>query len=256
MDTMTRVREHYEIAKSIFPEELIVGVFLYGSQNYNMSDEQSDVDTKVLVVPSLADVVCARCPVAFEHYCDNGEHINFVDVREFVRQVLKQNPNTLELLFTEYYVLNPVFKGVWFDIWRHREEVTRINPYKAVDTMRHMANKEYHHMEKNGFNHKKLATMTRLEKAISDYMLGVKYENVLKSDQADFFLRMKRGNFIDNDEQGMRFARETYEATNRIADRYLEHVPDVEDAETRGKLMRGLTDLMCMHLGYEIEVRE
>ena len=54
----------------------------------------------------------------------------------------------------------------------------------------------------------------------------------------------------------MRFAQETYEATNRIADRYLEHVPNVEDAETRGKLMRGLTDLVCMHLGYEIEVRE
>jgi hypothetical protein len=122
--------------------------------------------------------------------------------------------------------------------------------------MRHMANKEYHHMKKNGFNHKKLATMTRLEKAISDYMLGVKYKNVLKSEQADFFLRMKRGNFIDNDKQGMRFAQETYEATNRIADKYLEHVPDVEDAEIKGKLMRGLTDLMCMHLGYEIEVRE
>ena len=256
MDVMTRVREHYEIAKSIFPEDLIVGVFLYGSQNYNMADEQSDVDTKVLVVPSLADVVCARRPVAFEHHCENGEHINFVDVREFVHQALKQNPNTLELLFTEYYVLNPVFKGVWFDIWRHREEVARINPHKAVDTMRHMANKEYHHMKKNGFNHKKLATMTRLEKAISDYMFGVKYENILKSDQADFFLRMKRGNFIDNDEQGMRFAQETYEATNRIADRYLKHVPDVEDTEASGKLMRGLTDLVCMHLGYEIEVRE
>lgn len=39
MDTMKRVREHYEIAKSIFPEDLIVGVFLYGSQNYGMGDE-------------------------------------------------------------------------------------------------------------------------------------------------------------------------------------------------------------------------
>lgn len=255
MDTMTRVREHYEIAKSIFPEDLIVGVFLYGSQNYNMSDEQSDIDTKVLVVPSLADVVCARRPVAFEHHCDNGEHINFVDVRDFVHQILKQNPNTLELLFTEYYVLNPVFKGVWFDIWKHREEATRINPHKAVDKMRHIANANYHQMMKSEFDHKKLATMIRLEKAIGDYILGCKYEHVLKSDQASFFLRVKRGNFIENEEQGLRFARETYEAINRIADRYLEHVPDVEDAETRGDLMRGLTDLICMHLGYEIEVR-
>jgi hypothetical protein len=171
-------------------------------------------------------------------------------------QILKQNPNTLELLFTEYYVLNPVFKGVWFDIWKHREEVTRINPHKAVDTMRHMANKEYHHMKKNGFNHKKLATMFRLEKAIGDYMLGCKYKYMLQTDQAEFFLKVKRGNFVDSDEEGMRFIENCYEDINRLADRYLEHVPDVEDAEARGKLMRGLTDLVCMHLGYEIEVRE
>ena len=256
MDVMKRVREHYEIAKSIFPEELIVGVFLYGSQNYNMADEQSDVDTKVLIVPSLADVVCARRPVAFEHHCDNGEHINFVDIREFVHQLLKQNPNTLELLFTDYYVLNPVFKGVWFDIWRHREEIARINPHKAIDTMRHMANREYHHMEKNGFNHKKLATMFRLEKAVADYMRGCKYKDVLQTDQANFFLRVKRGLFVDNDEQGVRLMENCYEDVNRLADRYLEHISDEENVETKGKLMRGLTDLMCMHLGYEIEVRE
>ena len=255
MDIMKRVREHYEIAKSIFPKDLIVGVFLYGSQNYNMADEQSDVDTKVLVAPSLADIVCARRPVAFEHHCDNGEHINFVDVREFVHQVLKQNPNTLELLFTEYYVLNPVFKGVWFDIWRHREEAAHINPHKAVDRMRHMANKGYHHMKKNGFNHKKLATMFRLEKAIGDYTLGCKYKYVLQTDQAEFFLKVKRGNFVGSDEEGMCFVENCYENINRLADRYLEHVPDVEDAEIKCKLMRGLTDLVCMHLDYEIEVR-
>ena len=256
MDVMTRVREHYEIAKSIFPEDLIVGVFLYGSQNYNMGDEQSDVDTKVLVVPSLADVVCARRPVAFEHHCDNGEHINFVDVREFVHQILKQNPNTLELLFTEYYVLNPVFKGVWFDIWKHREEATRINPHKAVDTMRHMANKEYHQMKKNGFDHKKLATMFRIEKMMYDYEIGCKYKDVLKTDQADFFLKVKRGKFVDDNKQGMRLAEDSYEAINRCADRHLKYVPDVYNEEVSEKLMKALTDFICMHLEYEIEVRE
>lgn len=255
MEVMTRVREHYEIAKSIFPEDLIVGCFLYGSQNYSMADEKSDIDTKVLVVPSLADVVCARRPVSFEHHCENGEHINFVDVREFVHQLLKQNPNTLETLFTEYFVINPPFKGVWYFIWSHREDFAHINPHKAVDTMRHMANANYHQMKKNGFDHKKLATMLRLEKAIGDYILGCKYEHVLKSDQASFFLRVKRGNFIENEEQGLRFAQETYEAVNRIADRYTKHVPDMDNEKVKEKLMRALSDLVCMHLGYEIEVR-
>lgn len=255
METMKRVREHYEIAKSIFPEDLIIGVFLYGSQNYNMGDEQSDVDTKVLVVPSLADVVCARRPVAFEHHCDNGEHISFVDVREFVHQLLKQNPNSLEILFTDYFVINPPFKGVWYFIWSHREDFARINPHKAVNTMRHMANANYHQMEKNGFDHKKLATMFRLEKAIYDYTIGCRYEHVLKTDQGEFFLKVKRGNFVDNDEQGMRLAQDSYEAINRTVDRYIKCIPDVNNEKVREKLMRALEDLVCMHLGYEIEVR-
>ena len=236
MDVATRVREHYEIAKTVVPEELIIGCFLYGSQNYGMADEQSDVDTKVLVVPSLADVVCARRPMSFEYHCENGEHINFIDVREFVHQLLKQNPNSY--------------------IWSNREDFARINPYRAVNTMRHMVNANYHQMMKSEFDHKKLATMIRLEKAIGDYILGCKYEHVLKSDQASFFLRVKRGNFIENEEQGLRFTQETYEAVNRIADRYTKHVPDTDDEKMKEKLMRGLTDLMCMHLGYEIEVRE
>ena len=255
MDTMTRVREHYEIARKIYPENLIVGCFLYGSQNYNMGDEQSDVDTRVLVVPSLADVVCARRPLSFEHHCENGEHINFVDVREFVQQLLKQNPNSLEILFTDHFIINPPFNGVWYYIWSHREDFARINSHRAVNTMRHMANANYHQIMKGEFDHKKLATMIRLEKAISDYILGCKYEHVLKSDQASFFLRVKRGNFIENEEQGLRFAQETYESVNRIADRYTEHVSDMDNEKLKEKLMRALADLVCMHLGYEIEVR-
>lgn len=255
MDVMKRVREHYEIAKSIFPEDLIVGVFLYGSQNYNMGDEQSDVDTKVLVVPSLADVVCARRPVAFEHHCDNGEYLCFTDIREFVYQIRKQNPNSMEPLFTKYYVLNPVFRGVWYDLWSQREDFARLNTCKAMDTMRHMANKEYHQMKKNGFDCKKLATMFRIEKMMYDYEIGCKYEDVLKPDQADFFLKVKRGKFVDDNEQGMRLAEDSYEAINRCADRYLKYVPDVYNEEVSEKLMKTLTDFICMHLGYEIEVR-
>ena len=67
---------------------------------------------------------------------------------------------------------------------------------------------------------------------------------------------LKQAWFIENEEQGLRFTQETYEAVNRIADRYTKHVPDTDDEKMKEKLMRGLTDLMCMHLGYEIEVRE
>ncbi len=54
----------------------------------------------------------------------------------------------------------------------------------------------------------------------------------------------------------MRLAEDSYEAINRCADRHLKYVSDVYTEETSEKLMRALTDFICMHLGYEIEVRE
>ena len=56
MTTMERVKEHYTEALSRFSEDRIVGVFLQGSQNYGLDYEGSDVDTKLIVVPSFEDV--------------------------------------------------------------------------------------------------------------------------------------------------------------------------------------------------------
>ena len=86
-----------------------------------------------------------------------------------------------------------------------------------------------------------------------DYEIGCKYEDVLKTDQAEFFLKVKRGKFVDDNEQGMRLAENSYEAINRCADRHLKYVPDVYNEEVSEKLMRTLTDFICMHLGYEME---
>ena len=41
MDVIDRVREHYDMAKTLVPEERIIGVFLYGSQNYGMDSATS-----------------------------------------------------------------------------------------------------------------------------------------------------------------------------------------------------------------------
>ena len=53
---MKRVREHYDEALEYFPEDKIVGVFLQGSQNYGLDYEDSDVDTKLITVPSFREI--------------------------------------------------------------------------------------------------------------------------------------------------------------------------------------------------------
>ena len=46
-----RVKEHYMYLLANYPERSILGVFLYGSQNYNLATENSDVDTKAIYIP-------------------------------------------------------------------------------------------------------------------------------------------------------------------------------------------------------------
>ena len=76
-----RVNEHYQEALEHFPREQIVGCFLQGSQNYGLDYEGSDVDTKLIVVPSFKDICLNRKPVSTTHVRANDEHTDWKDVR-------------------------------------------------------------------------------------------------------------------------------------------------------------------------------
>ena len=55
-DVMKRVQEHYDAAVELYGER-VLGVFLQGSWNYGdaLCDEDSDVDTKSVVLPTFED---------------------------------------------------------------------------------------------------------------------------------------------------------------------------------------------------------
>lgn len=57
MTVMNKVSEHYQDALKRFPKNRIVGCFLQGSQNYGLETPSSDVDTKLIVVPSFDEFV-------------------------------------------------------------------------------------------------------------------------------------------------------------------------------------------------------
>ena len=67
----TKIIEHYNEALKYFPKENIIGVFLYGSQNYGCDTENSDVDTICIVIPTLKDICFNRAPVSRTHICPN-----------------------------------------------------------------------------------------------------------------------------------------------------------------------------------------
>ena len=90
---LKRLQEHwdYAVRQGVDPDR-IVGVFLYGSQNYGFANPDSDVDSKLIIVPSFEDM-CLKSDWLSKELHLEDEHIEVKDIRELRNMFLKQNIN-------------------------------------------------------------------------------------------------------------------------------------------------------------------
>ncbi len=237
---MKRVREHYEEAKQYFPEDRIVLVALQGSQNYKLDLPTSDVDTKLIVVPTFKDIALNCRPVSTTHIRANDEHIDFKDVRLYVETFRKQNLNFLEILFTDYFIVNPLYAEQWNKLVKAREQIARMNPYRAVKSMKGVAMEKYHAMEhpyptkldlieKYGFDGKQVHHLIRVDDYLARYINGESYKDCLKPtpELVPHMLEYKRHE-IDL-ETARKEAKEVLDHTSQIADDFCASCADEED---------------------------
>ena len=101
-----RVEEHADYVKGQIGEEVWFVTALQGSQNYQMSDEHSDVDTKSIVIPSFRSLVFndKRTSKTLE-VAPTIEHSDVKDMREMINCWKKQNINFIEIIFTKWYTV-------------------------------------------------------------------------------------------------------------------------------------------------------
>ena len=188
---MKRLQEHYDESLQYFKPEEIVGIFLQGSQNYGLDYEGSDVDTKLIVVPSFKDICLNKKPVSTTHIRANEEHIDFKDIRLYMETFRKQNLNFLEILFTDFYIINPMYKEQWDRLVAAREQIARMNPHRAVKSMKGVAMEKYHAMEhrypskadiidKYGYDGKQVSHQIRVYDYLRRYIAGEDYKSCLR----------------------------------------------------------------------------
>ena len=203
---MKGVREHYEEALKHFPKEQIVGVFLQGSQNYNLDYEGSDIDTKLIVVPNFRDICLNKKPVSTTHVRANDEHTDWKDVRLYMETFRKQNLNFLEILFTKFYIINPMYEEEWNRLVEAREFIARMNEYRAVKSMKGIALEKYHAMEHEypskvdvlkvwGYDPKQLHHLLRVEEYLERYIAGEAYVDCLNPKHPEYLVEVKRGKY-------------------------------------------------------------
>lgn len=130
------IRNRYLRAIEEYGETRVVGVFYFGSGNYNLDTLNSDIDVKTIVLPSFDDMIDSKNCVNKLIVEKDGSHSEVKDIRLMFNSYLKQNINFTETLFTKYFELNPEYAGMWLGaIIKNREAIAHYCPHKAVLTM-------------------------------------------------------------------------------------------------------------------------
>lgn len=264
MTTEERVKEHYIEALQYFQESSIVMLALQGSQNYTLDIEGSDVDTKLIVAPSFRDIVLNKKPVSTTHVRQNSEHIDFKDVRLYMETFRKQNLNFLEILFTDFSIINPIYFGQWSRLLADREKIARMNPNRAVKSMKGVAMEKFHAMEhpyptkldilaKYGYDPKQLHHLVRVDNYLTRYIAGESYKSCLipEPKMRSFLLELKHGEW--DLAHAKELAKVSLDHVTKIADEFCEKVPEEEDSDMRALLEDVQYEIMKIAVEQEIK---
>lgn len=219
---MSRVREHYDELISMGYE--VVGIFLQGSQNYDLDiydDEYtSDIDTKAIVLPSFDDIVFGRSPKSTTHVRKNNEHIDIKDIRVWVDMWAKQNISYLEILFTDFCIINEKYKDILDNsLYPYIDNISRISETLCVKCMLGMCYEKEKALEhpypatldkiaKFGYDPKQLHHIIRLEDVCRRYTAG---ESLMTAYKPSYELRT----YLINVKKGLHTLEEARELTKK-----------------------------------------
>lgn len=261
---MERVREHWEEALTLFPKDRMVGVFLQGSQNYGLDYEGSDIDTKCIVVPEFKEICLNYKPISTTHIRQNNEHIDFKDIRLYMETFRKQNLNFLEILFTPYAIINPLYQEEWGKLITANEEIARMNEYRAVKSMKGIALEKFHAMEHKypskldiveqfGYDGKQVSHLIRVYDYLNRYTKKEKYKDCLipTEELTPYIIDYKMLNKIPLEIARIE-AREYLSKIEKIADDFCEQVAEEENLEIRKLLQEVNYNIMKIAITQEL----
>lgn len=237
---MTRMEDHLEEASEYFDDYQIVGLFLQGSQNYNLDTEDSDVDTKLIVLPKFKDIALNKQLISTTHIRENDEHIDFKDLRLYIQTFRKQNINFLEILFTDFKIINPEYEKFWNVLVENREAIARYNPYQAVKAMKGHAMEKYQKMEhpypakkdvleKFGYDPKQLHHLIRIEEYLGRYIAGEDYASCLRPHCPEYLISVKQGRYNLNEARAI--AKTAMNNIIKISDAYTDKIENIGNPE-------------------------
>lgn len=244
----------------------VVGVFLYGSQNYELDYEKSDVDTKAIVLPTLNDIILNRQPESTT--VDMGDNClcDVKDIRKMFECFKKQNINFIELLFTQYYVLNPIYKSLYRPMLDSAEKIARYNNYASLNCMSGMALEKYNALDhpypsikdkidKYGYDNKQLHHILRIKDFIQRYIAGEDYSTILIPINREELLKVKTG-YAYSLPDAKKLAKETCDFIKEVKDEYMKQNDVFVNKDAESMMTEVLTNIITYSIKREVNTNE
>lgn len=263
---MNGVKDHWDDAqRNGQMPQFSLGIFLQGSQNYGLDYEGSDIDTKLITLPTFKSIIHNDAPVSTTFVRENNEHTDYKDVRLYIKNFKKQNINFLEILFTNFGIVNKRFEEDWLSLQLNRERIAHYNRFRALKVMKGMTLEKYaalEHpypskkevLEKYSFDPKQLHHILRLNDFISRYTQEESFADCLIPTNPEFLIEVKKGNVYDLD-RAREVAKKVVANTVEIADKFCELIPDRGDPIVDEILDEFLCNVMEESLSLEFRVQ-
>ena len=219
-----RLKQDYDYLTLVGYE--VAGVFLQGSDNYNLSDDKSDIDTKAIIVPSLDDLISGK-KVSTTIVLKDNSHLDVKDIRSMYECFLKQNINFLEILFTDYKIINNKYIDLISPLFIFNENIARYDIKKCYNTLLGDLNSKFKslihvspHSELDILNYgyclKDFHHIFRLDNFISNFLKGISYKNCL----TNFNTEQDRLDLIKLKREGICSSLEAVESAKSILNKW------------------------------------
>lgn len=261
---MNRMWEHYNDALTQYPEERIVGVFYQGSGNYGLDYDGSDVDTKCVIVPTIQQLVNEE-KTSKTYVRSNEEHIDFKDIRVMLETFRKSNLNFLEILYTEYYIINPMYKSEWNKLIQARDSIVNMNLPSLIKSMKGIASEKFHALEhrypsriewldKFGYDPKQLHHLFRIREFMYRWINGESFKHCLVSTEPKWLVDVKKGKY--NLEDARRYGKVTMDFIEDMYKQYVEACDKTIDESIYGLFDEVIYNTIKIGITKELEINK
>ena len=160
----------------------VIYIGLYGSQNYNVDDEKSDIDCKAIILPSLHDIIFRKTTSCVVE-CENGE-IDVKDLITFYDVIRKGNFSYIEAIDTEYSIGDKYIKELFKQIRPNLKSILGAIHEKRK-ALTHEYPSKHEEFKKWGFDPKQFHHIFRLHSLLSYNINFNEHYSYLRYDDKD-----------------------------------------------------------------------